>query len=88
MPNSFELDGRGASDRQLLATGVAADPCRVRPGDEVRVQPALYTGDGLLIVTCYRGSPTTPAGDSGTTAAIALRDTGGRPLATARSGFA
>jgi hypothetical protein len=48
----------------------------------------LETGDGLLIVTCYRGTPTTPGGDDGPGAEIALTDGDGRRLASARSGFA
>jgi hypothetical protein len=80
---------------------VAIDPlgpfdlsCRVegagpyRTGDDLRVQPRLYTGDGLLIVTCYRGSPTTPGSDDGPDAAIALVDATGKALGQARSGFA
>jgi hypothetical protein len=59
-----------------------------RPGDDLKVQPQLFTGDGLLIVTCYRGIQTNPAGDSGTGATIALATTDGRTLATAHSGFA
>jgi hypothetical protein len=60
-----------------------------KPGDELRVQPQLYTGDGMLIVTCYRGASANPASDSaGGGARIALVDAQGRPLATAHSGFA
>jgi hypothetical protein len=59
-----------------------------RPGDELRIEPKLYTGEGLLIVTCYRGSAITPASDSGPSARIALATSDGRTLATAHSGFA
>jgi hypothetical protein len=59
-----------------------------RPGDDLKVQPRLFTGDGLLIVTCYRGTLASPAGDSDTGATIALATTDGRALATAHSGFA
>jgi hypothetical protein len=58
------------------------------PGDALSVQPRLYTGDGLLIVTCYRGTPTTPGSDDGPGAAIALVDAAGKRLQSARSGFA
>jgi hypothetical protein len=61
---------------------------RARPGEDLRVQPQLFTGDGLLIVTCYRGTPSGFADDSGTGAAIALAYPEGRTLATAHSGFA
>ena len=56
----------------------------VRPGDELKVQPQLFTGDGLLIVTCYRGMLASPAGDSGTGAAITLASRG-RPHARHRA---
>ena len=59
-----------------------------RPGDLLQVQPQLFTGDGLLIVTCYRGAPASPSGDSGAGATITLADADGRPLETAHSGFA
>jgi hypothetical protein len=59
-----------------------------RPGEDFRVQPQLFTGDSLLIVTCYRGIPASPAGDSGAGAMIALVNANGRTLATAHSGFA
>ncbi|HZW31240.1 MAG TPA: hypothetical protein VFF52_11065 [Isosphaeraceae bacterium] len=59
-----------------------------RPGEDLKVQPQLFTGDGLLIVTCYRGRQANPAGDSGAGATIALTTTDGRTLAAAHSGFA
>jgi hypothetical protein len=60
-----------------------------KPGDDLRVQPELYTGDGLLIVTCYRGASANRAGDSADGGArIALVGPQGRALATAHSGFA
>lgn len=58
------------------------------PDADLRVTPALYTGDGLLIVTAYRGSPTATASDDGLGADVALRNGAGRTLGTARSGFA
>jgi hypothetical protein len=61
---------------------------RLRPGEPLTVQPQLFTGDGLLIVMCYRGTSASPAGDSGTGATIALADADGQTLDTARSGFA
>ena len=59
-----------------------------RPGEDFKVQPQLFTGDGLLIVTCYRGMLASPASDSGTGATIALATADGRTLDTAHSGFA
>ena len=38
----------------------------LRPGEDIKVQPQLFNGDGLLIVTCYRGMLASPASDSGT----------------------
>lgn len=58
------------------------------PGDDLVVRPGLFTGDGLRIVTCYRGTPTTPGGDDGPAAEITLSDRAGRALVRARSGFA
>jgi hypothetical protein len=60
----------------------------VRPGDDVKVQPQLFTSDGLLIVTCFRGMVASPAGDSGTGAMITLKSADGRTLSTGHSGFA
>lgn len=60
----------------------------VRAGDDLNVQPRLSTGDGLLIVTCYRGTVANPAVDSGTGTAITLATADGRMLSTAHSGFA
>jgi hypothetical protein len=60
----------------------------MRRGDNLRVQPQLFTGDGLLIVTCYRGDLANPTADDGTGAVIALATPDGRTLASAHSGFA
>jgi hypothetical protein len=81
---AVSIDPLGAVE---LATGLDGSGPR-KPGEDLDVRPRLYTGDGLLIVTCYRGTPTAPGGDDGPTAGIALSDGGGRTLATARSGFA
>jgi catechol 2,3-dioxygenase-like lactoylglutathione lyase family enzyme len=78
------IDAIGALKFETGAEGIGAQ----RPGNDMRVQPRLYSGDGLLIVTCYRGSPTSPSSDSGPGAQIALETTEGRTLATAHSGFA
>jgi hypothetical protein len=59
----------------------------VRSGDDVAVQPALYTGDGLLIVVAYCGSPVSPAAQEILGARIALNTADGTTLATAHSGF-
>ena len=46
----------------------------IRPGEDVAVQPALYTGDGLLIVVAYCGNPVSPAVQEILGARIALDD--------------
>jgi hypothetical protein len=66
----------------------AEETARVHPGDDVKLQPQLFTGDGLLIVTCYRGEVANPAAEAGPGAAIELATSDGRTLATAHSGFA
>lgn len=66
-------------------TGLAQPP-RCRPGDDLTVQPQLFTGDGLLINTCYRG--THDSGRSGVSGRIALTGSDGSLLAAAQSGFA
>lgn len=71
-----------------MHTGLELKGMPVRAGDDIPLQPRLYTGDGLSINTCFRGSPATPAGDDGQSALINLRGTGQQPLAVARSGFA
>lgn len=82
--SSTTIDPIGILD---FKTGVeGTEP--IRAGGEVRLRPRLYTGDGLLIVTCYRGTVADPAGSAGTGAAITLFTTAGRRLDTARSGFA
>lgn len=59
-----------------------------RPDADLRVNPGLYTGDGLLIVTAYRGSPTVTGSENGPGADVSLRDASGRSFGTTRSGFA
>ena len=78
------IDPIGILDFKTGTEGTGTVP----PGDDLKVQPQLFTGDGLLIVTCYRGVLASPAGDSGTGATIALATAQGRFLFTAHSGFA
>jgi hypothetical protein len=78
------IDPIGALELKTGAEGIKP----VRPGDDLKVQPQLYTGDGLLIVTCYRGASANPASDSGPVATIALATADGRTLGTVHSGFA
>jgi hypothetical protein len=58
-----------------------------RPGEDVALQPALYTGDGLLIVVACCGDPVSPAVQEILGARIVLRTADGKTLATAHSGF-
>ena len=73
---SFEL-----SLRDRAAAGV-------KGGNDLDLQPMLFTGDGLLINVAYRGAPVSPAFQETLGARIALQTTGGHTLATAHSGFA
>lgn len=59
-----------------------------KPGEEIRVQPRMYTGDGLLIVTVYRGSTLNPLRNEGPWARVALMTSDGVSLFETRSGFA
>ena len=58
-----------------------------KPGDDISLRPALYTGDGLLIVMAYCGNPVSPAAQEILGARIALVTPDGTALATAHSGF-
>jgi len=62
-------------------------PTMAKPGEDVALQPALYTGDGLLIIVAYCGNPVSPAAQETLGARIALMTTDGKALATAHSGF-
>jgi hypothetical protein len=64
------------------------DPAALtKRGDDVTLRPALYTGDGLLIVTAYRGNPVSPAMQEILSAVVKICDPTGQSLATAHSGF-
>jgi hypothetical protein len=80
-----EIDPIGTLE---LVAGLVGGEKPRRAGEDLELQPRLYTGDGLLIVTSYRGTPTTPSSDEGPGAKVALRTTDGRPLALGHSGFA
>jgi hypothetical protein len=62
---------------------------RTRPGEDVNLQPLLYTGDGLLINVAYRGAPTSPSMQEILGARVSLHGASTEHvLATAHSGFA
>jgi hypothetical protein len=69
---------------QFLA-GLEGKTCR--PGQDVSLQPKLYTEGGLLINTAFRGSPASPRSE-GPTAEITLAALDGHPANSTRSGFA
>ncbi len=76
-----DLDPIGTMElRTGLEAGAAA-----RPGAPIDAQPALYTGDGLLVVAVGRAGES--AGEEGPTAEVALRSGDGPPLSSARCGF-
>ena len=58
----------------------------VRPGDDIRLRPALYTSDGLLIVAAYCGAPISPATQE-LSPRLNLTKSDGQKVATAHSGF-
>jgi hypothetical protein len=70
-----------------LQTGLELDPKVAHAGDELSLSPRLYTADGLLINTCFRGTPSAPGSDDAG-AEINLSGRGAPSLGTARSGFA
>ncbi len=61
---------------------------RARPGEDVNLQPLLYTSDGLLITVGYRGMPASPALQETLGAQVALQTASDQVIATAHSGFA
>ena len=65
-------------------TGCTKNACR--PGEQLSVQPQLFTADGLTINTCYRGQHDT--GRDGGGAQISLQNAEGLKLSSALSGFA
>jgi hypothetical protein len=69
-----------------LLTGIDRSTV-ARPGKDLEVQPQLFTSDGLLIVTCFRGVPNSPLGREETFADIALESPAGGRIASARAGF-
>jgi hypothetical protein len=71
-----------------METGVEHEGQSVPAGDDIPLRPRLFTGDGLLINTCFRGSPTSPGGHDGQGADIQLTGAGERALGVACSGFA
>ncbi len=71
-----------------MGLNVADKGRTVKAGEDVSVQPLLYTGDGLLINVAYRGTPASPAAQEYLGALTTLASTDGQTLGTAHSGFA
>ena len=82
---TLEIDPVG---QLVMETGVDERGRSVAPGDDISLQPKLYTGGGLLINTCFRGSPTTPGGHDGQGADIKLTGARDQSLGVSCSGFA
>jgi hypothetical protein len=80
---TLRLDPIGAV---VFRHGVQRPEVERSPGEAVIVQPALFTGDGLLINSCHRGEHEGRYG--GPSAAVRLLDGAGQRLADASSGFA
>jgi hypothetical protein len=59
-----------------------------RAGEPLRVQPLLYTGDGLLITTCFRGDQSANVSYGGPAAQVTLGEGDGPREDSASSGFA
>jgi hypothetical protein len=81
----LSLDPIGALEMELSITDKLKT---ARTGEDIALQPLLYTGDGLLINVGYRGNPVSPSAQENLGAAITLATTDGQTLATAHSGFA
>jgi hypothetical protein len=79
------LDPIGALEMELSITDKVKT---AKAGEDIALQPLLYTGDGLLINVGYRGNPVSPSAQENLGAAITLATTDGQTLATAHSGFA
>jgi hypothetical protein len=81
----LNLDPIGALEMELSITDKVKT---ARAGEDIALQPLLYTGDGLLINVGYRGNPVSPSAQENLGAAITLATTDGQTLPTAHSGFA
>lgn len=91
-PRWFKVDKDAAVTIDPIGTpslelGLREHSKTARPGEDVGVQPALFTGDGLLIVVAYCGDPVAPAVQEILGARIALMTPDDKTLATAHSGF-
>jgi hypothetical protein len=81
----LNLDPIGALEMELSITDKVKT---AKTGEDIALQPLLFTGDGLLINVGYRGNPVSPSAQENLGAAITLATTDGQTLTTAHSGFA
>ena len=78
--DEVEIDPIG---KAVLALDTSKGGPEYRPGDNVTVQPLLYTGQGLLITSCSRGDTE----ESETSANVSLTMPDGAQLARTSTGF-
>ena len=71
----------------VATVGVPQKSGPTRPGDILTLGPRLFTSDGLLINSCFRGKERALFGE-GPAAKVTLAMPDGTPLASAHSGFA
>jgi hypothetical protein len=69
-------------------TGLPKGTTTCRPDEILTLSPRIYTRDGLLINTCYRGKENTVTSRSGPCGRTMLVGIDGKPVSTASSGFA
>lgn len=79
------IDPIGTLEMEL---NVADKVKTAKAGEDISLQPLLYTGDGLLINVAYRGTPVSAAAQENLDAVTILASTDGQTLGTAHSGFA
>jgi hypothetical protein len=83
---TLALDPIGALEFRIALRG--SDEA-LAPGGSGALQLVLRTGDGLLVVTCYRGREgSSPYSSAGLHAVVEVTDLEGEVLKTATSGFA
>jgi hypothetical protein len=86
MGETLALDPIGALDFHLA---LREPEDALAPGKGGALELILRTGDGLRVVTCYRGrEATSPYGPNGLRATVTVLDLEGEVLKTATSGFA
>jgi len=79
------IDPIGTLEMEL---NVADKVKTAKAGEDISLQPLLYTGDGLLINVAYRGTPVSAATQENLGAVTTLASTDSQTLGTAHSGFA